>query len=54
MKSCFYVKDENGNYVLADMCRNCAFGGECGCVLNTCICMPEYENEEDCEDEEEE
>ena len=32
----FFVKSESG-YVLADICKNCAFGDEISCYLNPCI-----------------
>ena len=39
MKNCkgpFYVKDGE-KYVLSDICKECAFGDELGCLMNPCI-----------------
>jgi hypothetical protein len=45
----FYTKDENGNMVMAEMCRECAFGSEDFCALSPCTylesaCQGELEN----------
>ena len=42
----FYVKDEFDNYILADMCKECAYGDEQGCVMKPCVYFP-FDNEEE-------
>lgn len=52
----FFVKSENSEYVLSDVCKNCAFGDEISCCLNPCIYFQviaesDEENEKDASDE---
>jgi hypothetical protein len=46
MKGPFYVKDGD-EYVLSDICRECAFGDEKGCIMLKCIAVPDYEEDEE-------
>ena len=32
----FFIKNEKGEYELAPMCKECAFGDEKNCCLNPC------------------
>lgn len=41
----FFVK-ENNEYILADICKNCAFGDEEGCLLDPCIYLEFIEEDE--------
>lgn len=46
MKGPFYVKHLE-DFVLAEICRDCGFGDENGCLMNPCIFMPQGEEEEE-------
>lgn len=53
MKGPFYSKNESGNFVLFDCCKDCAFAEhgekdkEATCFMDPCPCMPIIEEEDD-------